>query len=192
MGTKNIISDENLYEPLYLRALEVSDLERCHKWHNDRSFTKRLSAPSVLSANKLNKRGLTAEPPFHPMRSTLLFVSRTQINTLAISTYVRLIGYLGVPSWKSSSATGGERSKGYGQSAIRQLLSYAFNNLGLKRIYLEVLADNGVAIHVYEKFRFRVEGKLKNHVFKQGGWKDLIIMGICAEDYAANKDHGKS
>ena len=29
-----------------------------------------------------------------------------------------------------------ERSKGYAQSALRQTLSYAFTELGLKRVYL--------------------------------------------------------
>lgn len=85
-----------------------------------------------------------------------------------------------------------EKSKGYGQSAIRHLLSYIFNDLGLKRIYLDALSDNRAVIHIYEKCGFRVEGRLKNHVFKQGVWKDLNFMGICAEDYTAYKNSGQS
>ena len=85
-----------------------------------------------------------------------------------------------------------ERSKGFGQSALRQLVSYAFKELGLKRIYLGVLPENPAAIHIYEKLGFTVEGKLRSHVFKEGCRKDVIAMGICAEDCAIGQNHGQS
>jgi RimJ/RimL family protein N-acetyltransferase len=76
-----------------------------------------------------------------------------------------------------------ERSKGYGKSAIRQLLEYAFKDMGLKKIHLGVLTDNPAALKSYERIGFKVEGKLLRHVFKQGQWKDVILLGIFAEDF---------
>jgi RimJ/RimL family protein N-acetyltransferase len=61
---------------------------------------------------------------------------------------------------------------------VRLVVNYAFNQLGLRRIYLEVLADNASAIRLYEKCGFKVEGTLRRHVFKDGKLKDVLIMAV--------------
>jgi RimJ/RimL family protein N-acetyltransferase len=73
-------------------------------------------------------------------------------------------------------------SKGYGQQAMRLLVRHAFNDLGLHRVYLVVLEDNPRAIRAYEKCGFVVEGRLRQHAYKRGQFRDLIFMGICAGD----------
>lgn len=75
------------------------------------------------------------------------------------------------------------RSKGYGQSALRQIITHSFQVLGLHKLILEVLEDNPRAIHVYEKSGFKIEGTMRKHVYKKGIWKDLIIMGILREEW---------
>lgn len=50
------------------------------------------------------------------------------------------------------------RGKGYGEAATRAALALAFGQLGLTRVELEVLEDNGPAIALYEKCSFRREG----------------------------------
>ena len=75
------------------------------------------------------------------------------------------------------------QSKGYGQSALRQIMLYAFVNLGLHKLTLQVLADNGAAIHVYKKCGFQVEGSLRKHLFKNGDWQDVLCMGILVEEW---------
>jgi RimJ/RimL family protein N-acetyltransferase len=77
----------------------------------------------------------------------------------------------------------GERGKGYGSGAVRLLVDYAVKDLGLKRVWLNVLADNKPAIRLYEIIGFKIEGRLRNHVFKAGKFRDLLVMGILAEDY---------
>lgn len=42
----------------------------------------------------------------------------------------------------------------YGTEAIKKMLEYGFDNLGLKRIFLKVYPNNERAIHVYEKCGF--------------------------------------
>lgn len=170
-------------EPIYLRALEISDLERCHKWHNDRNLYDLL----VGSFHFVSKQ---AEQAW--LESKLAF-SHHEVNlAICLKESDKHIGniYLHKIDWISRNAQLGifigeseERNKGYGQSAVRQLLLHAFSDLGMKKIYFNVLADNKTAIHVYEKCGFKVEGRLKNQVFKQGKWKDLIVMGICVEEY---------
>jgi RimJ/RimL family protein N-acetyltransferase len=188
MGAKKMITGDNLSEPLYLRALEVSDMERCYKWHNDRTLYETLVGYFHFVTKGTEQAWLDGKRAF----------SEREINlAICLKGSDKHIGniYLREIDWISRRAQleifigdSEERSKSYGQSAIRQLLSYAFSGLGLKRIYLDVLADNKQAIHVYEKCGFSGEGRLKNHVFKQGGWKDVIVMGICFDEFTANGD----
>ena len=175
-------------EIIYLRALEGSDLERIYKWHNDWNLYEKLVGPFHFVSKQAVQAWLDRKTAFISDEINLAICVKgsdkhvgniylRQINW--VSRHAQLEMFIGEPE---------ERSKGYGQSAIRQLLSYAFKDLGLKRIYLDALTDNHAAIHTYEKCGFRVEGRLKNHAFKQGGWKDLVFMGICAEDHTAYKD----
>ena len=82
--------------------------------------------------------------------------------------------------------------KSYGQEALRLILRHAFNDLGLRRVYLTVLDDNHRAIRAYEKCGFVIEGRLRKHVYKRGQFRGLIFMGICVGDpgceWADNQD----
>ena len=47
------------------------------------------------------------------------------------------------------------QNRGYGTEALRRSVEYGLRDLGLRRIYLGVYADNPRAIHVYEKCGFK-------------------------------------
>ena len=81
------------------------------------------------------------------------------------------------------------RSKGYGSSALRQLVRLAFATLGLQRLYLYVLADNAAAIRTYAKCGFAVEGRLRRQAFKQGRFKDMLVMGLCRTEGTKARRH---
>jgi len=74
--------------------------------------------------------------------------------------------------------------KGYGTEATKLMLSHAFNNLNLNRIYLKVLEDNPRAIKIYDKCGFKKEGVLRSAAYKNGSYKNLIIMSILKEEFA--------
>ncbi|MFX1475235.1 MAG: GNAT family N-acetyltransferase [Promethearchaeota archaeon] len=73
--------------------------------------------------------------------------------------------------------------KGLGTEALRLLLDYAFNQLNLHRVWLRVIEDNERAIHIYLKVGFQHTGRLRQCVFKQGGYQDLLIMDILEDEY---------
>ena len=78
-----------------------------------------------------------------------------------------------------------QRSKGYGQAAVRLLIKHAFEDLGLVRVWLTVLESNEGATRAYEKCGFVLEGKLRKHFFSGGRFIDLLMMGLCADDLPA-------
>jgi diamine N-acetyltransferase len=75
------------------------------------------------------------------------------------------------------------RGKGYAVDATITMLSYAFEDLNLNRIYLRVYADNVNAIALYERCRFVREGIEREAVFMGGRYRDLFLMSILRSEH---------
>lgn len=74
-------------------------------------------------------------------------------------------------------------SKGYGSEAIKLAIKYAFDNLKLNRLELEVYSFNKRAIKAYKKCGFNIEGKLKEAIKVNNEYHDEIIMAILKSEY---------
>lgn len=73
--------------------------------------------------------------------------------------------------------------KGYGTDAMKVLINFIFNEINLNKVKLTVFSFNTRAIKSYEKCGFIIEGTLRNELYKQGIYHDLIVMGLLKEDY---------
>ena len=75
------------------------------------------------------------------------------------------------------------RNKGYGTDALHLILRYAFNELNLNRVGLDVISYNKGAIHAYEKVGFKVEGTMRESVLRDGEKYDRVMMSILRSEY---------
>jgi RimJ/RimL family protein N-acetyltransferase len=73
--------------------------------------------------------------------------------------------------------------KGYGTDAMRIVLRYAFTELNLHRVSLGVFGYNTRAQKSYEKAGFRLEGRERLHLNREGERYDLLIMGVLREEW---------
>ena len=99
----------------------------------------------------------------------------------------KLIGYFHLKdiNWVSRVAWMGiiigeinDRGKGYGKVSLELGLMYAFDYLNLRKISLEVLSENKIAVALYEKSGFTEEGLLKKHFFFEAKYHDVKIMSL--------------
>ena len=81
------------------------------------------------------------------------------------------------------------RDRGLGTEAVRLVVGYGFERLGLHRISLEVSAFNPRARRVYEKVGFIPEGVLRQVLLDGDGWTDAIVMSILAPEWAIHQGH---
>ena len=75
------------------------------------------------------------------------------------------------------------RNKGYGTDALRVILRYAFCELNLHRVGLDVISYNLRAIRAYKKVGFSVEGTMREAVLRDGEKYDRIMMSILRNEY---------
>ena len=81
------------------------------------------------------------------------------------------------------STRGCAHGTGAAGEATRQILKIAFEDLGLNRVYLNVLADNGRANAFYRKAGFRYTHTEENALEIRGEMKNLNWYEIGKEDY---------
>lgn len=70
------------------------------------------------------------------------------------------------------------QGKGYGTEAKLLLLEYAFNVLGLRMVYSEVIAYNGRSLRYAEKCGYREVARLPAHFFARGEYHDKVILSV--------------
>ncbi len=75
------------------------------------------------------------------------------------------------------------RGRGFGTDAIRTLLKYAFLEMNMNRIGLEVMSYNLPAIHSYQRVGFKLEGTLRAFAYRDGVYYDMHIMGILRSEW---------
>ncbi|MBR5376842.1 MAG: GNAT family N-acetyltransferase [Lachnospiraceae bacterium] len=66
--------------------------------------------------------------------------------------------------------------KGYGREAALLITEYAFNEMGINRIFLRVLSDNEIAIRSYQRSGFTVEGTAREDVWIEDRPRDVLFM----------------
>jgi ribosomal protein S18 acetylase RimI-like enzyme len=74
--------------------------------------------------------------------------------------------------------------QGFGTAACMATLAHGFGTLLLHRIYLKVRVDNVPALRSYEKCGFKLEGTLRDDVFKNGVFIDQHIMSILDNEFS--------
>lgn len=168
-------------EKISLRPIADADTENIVRWRN---------SPAVR-ANFLDQRLFTAESHRWWLKNRVetgevaqFIVTRLDTGQDVGSVYLRDIDRdngrceYGVFLGEESA-----RGLGLGSEACRLACRYAFGALGLRRVFLRVLADNAGAIRSYEKAGFRREGLLRAHVVLGGVPRDLVLMGLLAAEF---------
>lgn len=75
-----------------------------------------------------------------------------------------------------------------GSILMESLLDMAFVIMQLHTLKLEVLSSNELAVNFYKKYKFKDEGILREYIWRDNKWIDVIIMGLTEGEYGENKN----
>ncbi|MGJ5749043.1 RimJ/RimL family protein N-acetyltransferase [Streptomyces puniciscabiei] len=78
----------------------------------------------------------------------------------------------------------GHRRKGYAAEAAVLLLRFMFAERRYHRCEARIFAHNEASLALHRRLGFVEEGRLRDRVFLGGRHRDLVVMGILAEEFA--------
>ncbi|MGC9529658.1 MAG: GNAT family N-acetyltransferase [Candidatus Bipolaricaulaceae bacterium] len=166
-----------------LRAIEREDIPTFVRWFNDPRVRQYLLMYEPMSKAK-EERWFDAQLQ---REDEFLWA----IEARADGDWIH-IGNLGLHKvdWKNRNATFGivlgevdYWGKGYGLDATCTLLQFAFGELGLHRVELEVFAGNERARRCYERAGFRREGTRRQALHRDGNFHDVHLMAILRDEF---------
>lgn len=172
-----------------LRELRRSDIPAINAWRADRELISRLGATFRYINPEVDERWFNSymENRSGTVRCAIAdsddpdvilgLISLCDINNLSRSCQLHIM--IGEKS---------QRGRGMGYFAVSEILRHAFEDLNLNRVELCVLPDNEPALGLYRKAGFQQEGLLRQYAFKNGEYKDMLIMSVLREEWKKNAD----
>lgn len=179
-----------LGDGIRLRAIERSDIPRFVRWLNDPDVTQFLLISSPLST-AMEENWFEKQLQVPPAEGQVLAI---EVQSGEEWMPVGNVGLHNVDSIGRSAEFGifiGEKAywnQGWGKKATRLMLKHGFENLNLNRIHLHVYENNPRAVKAYETAGFVREGVLRQAVFKNGRYLDLIVMSVLSNEWVNLKE----
>lgn len=157
-----------------IRRLEPKDAEFMLEWMHDKEINRAFRYPFSQSTKE----------------SVLMFIKNSyNENNRHFAVVNEQDEYLGTVSLKNISRQNGsaeyavvlrQKAQGTGvaRKATEELIRYAFEELKLHKVYLNVLDINEKAKHFYQKCGFVYEGTAKDAIRLNGKYESLSWYGI--------------
>jgi len=175
------------HKRVQLRALsnrDSGDAENYEKWINDEetNLWRGLYHPtsSVEASQWIEQQMVTL-----PDRLTLSVDLKTKKGSQSI-------GFIGLRSICPRSRRAeiwiyiGDKSTwgdGIGGEAITALCRYAFKEMNLHRLWLELDPEHAPALRCYQKVGFVREGTLRQAYYRRGKYRDTCMMGLLRPEF---------
>lgn len=166
---------------LKLREIERQDMVKINKWHNDVKLSQNLGGSTRFVNSEVDEAWFDH---YLASRASNVRCAILDDNEVVGVVYllsidpINLSGELHIMIGEESS-----RGKGIGTFAVHAMVEYAFYNLNLRRIQLDVLETNEAARSLYRKIGFKDEGMKRKAVYKNGEYINVIIMALLREEY---------
>ncbi|MGE0541408.1 MAG: GNAT family N-acetyltransferase [Dehalococcoidia bacterium] len=169
-----------------LRARETADAERAFIWINDREVARFLILryPQSIEEEREWLRG-TPRAGFFGVHLAIDTADGVHIGNIDLRNVQpeNRTAELGV-------MLGDKRywNRGYGSDAVRTLTRFAFSMMNLQRVHLQTYEYNVRAQHAFVKAGFKEEGRLRRHLYVDGRYWDVVLMGCLREEFEANDE----
>lgn len=171
-------------EQVILRALERDDLERCYRWMNDPNIVwtlkSRYPIPFQGEAEWLENAVNPAPNERHfaiERKDDRVHIGNASIHDIDWVSRTAAFGlFLGEPAaW----------NRGYGSDAVRTLVRFAFAEMNLRKLRINVFDYNDRAKHVLSSNGFVQEGKLAREFYRDGEYHDIVILSIFGDQQSS-------
>lgn len=75
------------------------------------------------------------------------------------------------------------KGRGVGTLCTKSLTKYAFEELGMHKVTAEVLTENKASVGMFTKCGYKIDGTLRDDVYKNGRYYDVYSMSILKDEF---------
>ncbi len=76
-----------------------------------------------------------------------------------------------------------KKKRRYGIQSLKLLKQYAFERLHLHKLWLKVMEDNEKAIQLFSSEGFKIDGRLRDDIKQNHGYKTILLMSLLESEY---------
>ena len=170
-------------ERVLLRKMSFDMVDVFHAWRNDDDLMDAASPYIELHALSETQDFLMNEMLSAKDAKNYLIIDKESGSPIGYTSLINI-------DFKNRNADFmieiGEKSfwgKGYAAETLNMILNYAFLEMNLHRISLKVFSFNTRAINLYTSAGFKKEGVLREALYRNGQWHDIIQMGMLHAEY---------
>jgi RimJ/RimL family protein N-acetyltransferase len=167
-------------EHVILRAFEREDAERCYRWMNDPNIVRTLKSRYPIA---FQNEAEWIEGAMHASPNERHFaIERKDDRSHIGNASIHDIDWVSRAAWFGLFI--GEPTawnRGFGGDAIGTLIRFAFEEMNLQKLRINVFEYNDRAKHVLEAHGFVQEGRLLRDFFREGALHDIVIYSVFRE-----------
>lgn len=161
-----------------LREIAAKDIPNINRWRNDKEVVDLLGNNFLYIAEEVDNKWYENYLNNRHVCVRLAIIDSASDKMIGT---VQLTGIHPINRCAEFSIMIGEKeywSKGAGSFSTKAMLAHGFKNLNLNRIYLTVLEHNERAVNLYLKAGFKEEGVLREAIYKNGHFYNLLQMSV--------------
>lgn len=168
-------------ERVVLREFRMDDVDGTFGVVGDHHVTDWLSFDARTRDQAADMvTGIVGRAQDYPRREYYLAMTRREKDDLI--GFARL-GLSGMKAAKLGFAVAAaEWGHGYATDAARAMVGFGFRELGLHRISAAIGPANSASMAIVTKLGFLPEGRIRDHVFTNGAWRDSLLYSVLAND----------
>ena len=160
-------------ESVFLRALEVSDLDFLYKLENDESLWEVSNTATPYSKFILKQYLDNSHRDIYDIKQLRLVICNSA-NAEAVG-FIDLFDFdpkhnrvgVGIVIFSEEN-----KRKGFASEALKLTCNYAFKHLSVHQVFAGISAENIGSIQLFEKAGFEKAGIIKDWIFSNGIYKD--------------------
>lgn len=166
-----------------LRPLEIGDAELTRTWRNSERVSQAMFTNDYIEADQ-HLKWLERTLPSDTSRYWMIMLDGEPVGVVNLAAIDRRNNRA---SW--AYYVGEEVGVPVGLIVEYEIMAIAFADMGLHRLTSEVLMSNEKVAQLHERMGFTREGVLREHIFKDDTYHDVIVLGITKPEW--EKRHSK-
>ena len=163
---------------IYLRALEPEDLNFIYEIENNENIWEISHTQTPYSRYLIKQYLENAHKDIYEVK---------QLRLVITSYNERPLGLIDIFNFDFQHKKAGigilineieDRGKGIGSEALKLLIDYCFEHLGLHQLYCNVAEENRASIQLFKKFGFNEVGLKKDWFMSNGTYKNEYLFQL--------------